>query len=98
MTVLDLSRLHLLQLDLLGNNLVLDTADIALELPGRNALVKHLLDLGIVTALHLGEAVVEVDTHGNGQAEEDEANLVMLVGLSRVWGVSDHLLLPPKLS
>lgn len=98
MTVSDLSRLYLLQLDPLGNNLVLDAANITLELPGGNALVKHLLDLGVVTALHLGETVVEVDTHRDGEGEEDEANLVMLVGCRVFWDIGDHLLLPPRLS
>lgn len=93
MTVSDLSRLYLLQLDLLGNNLVLDAGNITLELPGGNALVKHLLDLGVVTALHLGETVVEVHAHGNGEGEENEANLAMLVGLSRILGYRRSLTL-----
>lgn len=65
--------------------------NIRLELASRNAVLKHLLDLGVVAALEFGQAEVEVDAHGHRETEEDEADLATEVGLVGVDEVGHDL-------
>lgn len=64
---------------------------VSLELSRRHLVLEHLLDLGVVATLELRKAEVEVDQHGDRQAEEDEADLAAEVGLVGVEQVGHHL-------
>ena len=69
----------------------IDLALVRLELAGWHASVEHLLNLGVCAPLHLGQAVVEINTHRHGETEEDEADLASEVGLIRVNEVGHDL-------
>lgn len=65
--------------------------NIRLELASRNAVLEHLLDLGVVATLEFGKAEVEVNAHGHRETEEDEADLAAEVGLIGVDEVGHDL-------
>jgi hypothetical protein len=69
----------------------LDVALVAFELAGWDALLEHLFEFEVATALHLGEAEVQVDAHEDRGSEEDEGDFGSEVGARGVDQQWHHL-------
>jgi hypothetical protein len=62
----------------------LDVTLIAVEFASRKLLLKHLIELKIASAFHLGEAEVKVDAARHRQGKEDEGDFGAQIGIGGV--------------